>query len=323
MQIERRKVTMRTLATLILAVIMASSLAAALACGGGEEAGSPAATTPSGEATPGATATPASSPPATGGDLSAELMAAVSSIPVEWDVSRYLDLAACRQDPRLRQFYDEASQGVSERLQEKGIDFDQVDSLALASGHGAIYWGHFELARIRAALQALDFDQSSYLDTDLWTGPEGLNSVVVLVSAGNIIFATDRSEAELALSVIKGWGMSVYDDESVSDVLGRLPADPVRLDITLGAYSGLLVTASAIEKKDTGGLVMSTLAKFDGDGSAKGGVTQVAQHFNNWSRTWGPTNVETLQIRQYVMSTGQADLAEAQNLLGYWTYWVY
>lgn len=314
---------MRTLVTLILALVMVSSLAATLACGGGEEGGAPAATTPSGGASPGPTATPASSPGTGSGELSAELLAAVSSIPVEWDVSRYLDLAACRQDPQLRRFYDEASQGVSERLQEKGIDFDQVDSMALASGRGAVYWGRFELARIRAALQALDYDQSSYLDTDLWTGPEGLNSVVVLVSAGNVIFATDRSEAEMVLSVIKGWGRSIYDDESLSDILGRLPADPVRLDITLGAYSGLLVTASAIEKKDAGGLVMTTMAKFDGDGSAKGGVTQVAQHFNNWSRTWGPTNVETLQIRQYVVSTGQADPAKAQNLLGYWTYWVY
>jgi hypothetical protein len=136
----------------------------------------------------------------------------------------------------------------------------------------------------------------------------------------------ELDEAELCITVVKGWGNSLYDNNDIKDLISRLPQDSLRVDILLGGDSGTLATTTSIEKTGSQMLAQMRLVKFLDDANAENGSAKVTNDFNNLANIWNMVNVENVQIRQYVILTGEAtitDVAKVDNLLGYQTYWLH
>jgi hypothetical protein len=73
-------------------------------------------------------------------------------------------------------------------------------------------------------------------------------------------------------------------------------------------------------------LTQMRLVKFLDDANAENGFAKVTNDFTSLARIWNMVNVENVQIRQYVVLTGEAsisDVAKVDNPLGYQTYWLY
>jgi hypothetical protein len=246
-------------------------------------------------------------------------------LPVEWERARYVNLAIFRQDANLKSFYDDIQGLVGQDFSTIGIELNKVEHVSFVIGHAAVYSGNLNLDDIKKALENLNYDRSIYLDAEIWGSPNPERGTVTLLPPNSVLVTNNQEDAELCISVIKGWGNSLYDNNGVKDVIARLPENPLRVDVSIGTESGLLATASSIEKTGSETMEMLTLSKFTDDASAQNGLPELAAAFNNRARIWNMVSVENVQIRSFIKSTGKAyiqDVKKADNLLGYLTYWL-
>lgn len=105
-----------------------------------------------------------------------------------------------------------------------------------------------------------------------------------------------------------------------------MPQNPLRVDILPGGDLGTLAAATSMEKTDSQMLAQMRLVKFVDDANAENGFAKVTSDFTSWTRIWNMTSVENVQIRKFVMLTGEAtiaDVAKVDNPLGYQKYWLY
>jgi len=189
----------------------------------------------------------------------------------------------------------------------------------------AIYTGRLDFDNIAKVLKSAHYVQSTYLDIEIWQSPESEGEFITLLPQDSILVTLTRQDAELCISVVKEWGDSIYTDSNVQDVISRLPAALLlRFDIEKYATSALLAIGSTVEKIDSSTLKMTTMAKFQDDASAQKGFPDIEGKFNSWANSWNMTNVENVQIRRFVKSTGTADIGDVLNPLApYETYWLY
>jgi hypothetical protein len=303
----------RLLISLIPLLILAITLGS-LACAS-EEAS---------EGTPTPTATPQATP-AVHEDNMGYAIEAFQRFPVEWQKGRFINLVTFREDSNLRSFYDDCRNLVGQNLSTIGIDLNEVDHVSFVIGHAAVYSGSLDLSNIEQVLEGMNYDTSTYLDIEIWESPDPEKGVVTLLPPNSVLVTKDRQEAELCITVIKGWGDSLYANDDIEDVIARLPQNSLRVDIYLGGDSGVLATASTIEKISSGILEMMRLVKFIDDANAENGFAKTTADFNSWARAWNMVSIENVQIRRYAESTGIAnieDIEKVDNPLGYQTYWL-
>jgi hypothetical protein len=251
---------------------------------------------------------------------------AFQRLPVEWQAARYINLVTFRQDPSLSGFYENCRTAVGQGLATIGIDFNKVDRVSFVVGHAAVYSGNLNLSDIRQVLQGMNYQKSTYLDIEIWESSDPDKGVVTLLPPNSVLVTKELDEAELCITVVKGWGNSLYDNNDIKDLISRLPQDSLRVDILLGGDSGTLATATSIENTGSQMLAQMRLVKFVDDANAESGFAKVTNDFNNLANIWNMVNVENVQIRQYVMLTGEAtiaDVAKVDNPLGYQTYWLH
>jgi hypothetical protein len=251
---------------------------------------------------------------------------AFQRLPVEWQAARYINLVTFRQDPSLSGFYENCRTAVGQGLATIGIDFNKVDRASFVIGHAAVYSGNLNLSDIKQVLQSMNYQKSTYLDIEIWESSDPDKGVVALLPPNSVLVTKELEEAELCITVVKGWGDSLYDNNDIKDLISRLPQDSLRVDISQGGDSGILATATSIERTGSQMLAQMRLVKFLDDANAENGFAKVTNDFNNLANIWNMVNVENVQIRQYVMLTGQAtiaDVAKVDNLLGYQTYWLH
>jgi hypothetical protein len=309
-----RKTKGRLLISLIPLLILAITLGS-VACASEETA----------EVTP----TPASTPqttPTVHENSMGYAIEAFERFPVEWKIGRYIDLATFRQDQNFTSFYEDCRKAVGQGLADIGIDLNKVDHVSFVGGHAAVYTGRLDLASIRQVLDSKNYDKSTYLETEIWDGSDPEDGVVALLSPNSVLVTKDRQDAETCISVIKGWGDSLYDNEGVKGLIAKLPLNPLRVDIGHDGDSGLLATASTIEKINSITLEMISLAAFTDEVSAGNGLAKVAADFNIRAHAWNMVSVESVQIRSFVKSTGKAnveDIGAGANPLGYETSWLH
>jgi hypothetical protein len=251
---------------------------------------------------------------------------AFQRLPVEWQKARYIDLATFREDPVLSGFYEDSRKAVGQDLATIGIDFNKVDRVSFVIGRAAVYSGDLNLSDIGQVLQSMNYQKSTYLGIEIWQSSDPDRNVVTLLPPNSVLVTKDWEDAELCITVVKGWGDSLYDNNDIKDLISRLPQDPLRVEILLGGDSGTLATATSIEKTDSQMLTQMRLVKFLDDANAENGFAKVTNDFTSLARIWNMVNVENVQIRQYVVLTGEAsisDVAKVDNPLGYQTYWLY
>jgi len=250
---------------------------------------------------------------------------ALQRLPIEWKRGRYIDLEAFRSDSSLLSFYESCRNEVGQGLATIGIDLNQVDHVSFVGGRAAVYSGRLDLASIKRGLDSMNYDKTTYLDTEIWQSSNPEKGVVTLLSPNSVLVTKEYEDAEMCITVLKGWGSSFYDNEGFKDVIARLPNNPLRLDFWQNGDSGLLAAASTTEKVGSGAFNMMTLAAFVDDVMAGEGLPEITADFNSWARSWNMVSVESAQIRRFVKSTGIAnfeDVKKADNLLGYQAYWL-
>ena len=250
-------------------------------------------------------------------------IAAFQMIPVEWQRGRYIDLAAFRDDSNLKAFYDKIYNDVGQNLATTGIDLNKVDNVSFVGGRAAVYSGRLDLSSIRQVLENMNYTKSTYLDVEIWKSSDAEKGVVALLPPDSVLVTKEYQDTEVYISVIKGWGSSMYDNGDVKDVTARLSANPLRVDITLDDNPSLLATGSTVEKISSTTVAMMTLAKFEDDVSAENGLSDVTANFNSWANSWNMVSVENIQIRQFVKATGRAYIVDMDSPLGYFTYWLH
>jgi hypothetical protein len=250
-------------------------------------------------------------------------IAAFQMIPVEWQRGRYINLAAFRDDSSLKAFYDESYEDVGQDLAAMGVDMNKVDNVSFVGGRAAVYSGRLDLSSIRQVLENMNYAKSTYLDVEIWKSSAPEMGVVALLPPDSVLVTKEYQDTEMYISVIKGWGSSLYDNEDVKDVTARLSINPLRVDITLDGNPGLLATGSTIEKISNATVAMMTLAKFEDDVTAEKGLSDMTANFNSWANSWNMVSVENVQIRQFVKSTGRAYIEDMDSPLGYSTYWLH
>lgn len=308
-----RKPKARLLMPLIALLILAITLGS-LACG--EEA-------------PEATSTPTATPqptPISHENSMGYAIEAFQRFPIEWKVGRYIDLAAFRQDQNLKTFYENTRKEVGQALAGIGIELDKVDHVSFVGGQAAVYAGRLNLDSIRQVLESQNYDKSTYLDIEIWGSSNPEKGIVTLLPPNTVLVTKDRQGAEMCVSVIKGWGDSLYEDKGIQTLIAKLPLNPLRVDVSHDGDSGLLATASTIEQTSSLTLAMLSLAKFVDDVSAEQGLAKVAADFNSRARAWSMVSIETVQIRSFIKSTAKANIADVgagATPLGYQTYWLH
>lgn len=311
-----RETKRRLLISLIPLLILAITLGS-LACASEEAA----------EVTP--TPTPTSTPqttPTVHENSMGYAIEAFQRFPVEWETGRYIDLAAFRQEQNFTSFYEDCRKAVGQGLADIGIDLNKVDHVSFVGGRAAVYTGRLDIASIRQVLDSKNYDKSTYLDIEIRESSDPEDGVVVLLPPNSVLVTKDRQDAETCISVIKGWGDSLYDNEGVKGLIAKLPLNPLRVDISHNGDSGLLATATTIEKINSITLEMISLAVFKDDVSAEDGLAKVAADFNSRAHAWNMVSVESVQIRSFVKSTGEVnieDVGAGANPLGYETYWLH
>jgi len=278
-----------------------------------------------GEETPTATPTPTAVPTSTPEETTDSAIAAFNKIPIEWGRVRYIDLATFRVDPVLRPFYDECYEAVGSDLSGIGIDLNAIDSVSFVVKRAAIYSGRLDFNSIGEILKSTHYAQSIYLDIEIWQSPESGGGFIALLPTDSVLVTLTRQDAEMCISVVKTWGDSIYTDSNVQDVISRLPATLLlRVDIEKPVASALLATGSTVQMIDSSTLEITTMAKFQDDASAQKGFSDMENQFNSWANSWNMMNVENVQIRRFVKSTGTAAIGDVLNPLApYETYWLH
>ena len=304
-----RKTTKRLMILMMPVFILALTLGS-LACSGKE--------TPQGTPTP----RPGAAPIQAHGVIDYAITA-FQMIPVEWQRGRYIDLAAFRDDSSLKAFYDKIYNDVGQNLAATGVDMNKVDNVSFVGGRAAVYSGRLDLSSIRKVLENMNYTKSTYLDVEIWKGSDVVKGVVALLPPDSVLVTKEYQDTEVYISVIKGWGSSMYDNGDVKDVTARLSANPLRVDITLDDNPSLLATGSTVEKISNATVAMMTLAKFEDDVSAEKGLSDITANFNSWANSWNMVSVENVQIRRFVKATGRAYIADMESPLGYSTYWLH
>ncbi len=300
-----KKLAIPIISSLILLLIIST-----IACTGGEK-------------TPAATPTPTIAPTSTTGDIESAI-AAFNRIPLEWGKARYINLATFRTDSNLRSFYEKCYAAMGNDLAGIGVDLNEIDSVTFFVKQAAIYSGRLDFNHIAEALQSMHYVRSTYLNIEIWESPESGGGFIALLPPDSVLVTLERQDAELCISVVQKWGDSIYSDSNVQDVISRLPTQILRVDIEKDVTSGLLATGSTVEETDSGTLKMTTIAKFQDDASAEKGFSDMENQFNIWANSWNMMNVENVQIRRFVKSTGYTEIPDAVNLLGiYESYWLH
>jgi hypothetical protein len=273
--------------------------------------------------TPIATPTLTPVPTSTLGDIESAIVA-FNRMPVEWGRARYINLATFREESNLKPFYEDCYKSVGGDLAGIGVDLNEIDSVSLVVKRAAIYSGQLNFTYIAEVLKSAHYVQSTYLDIQIWESSESGGGFIALLPPDSVLVTSERQDAELGISVVKKWGDPIYIDSNVQDVLSRLPSPLLRVDIEKDGASGLLAIGSAVERIESNILKMTTIAKFQDDANAKRGFSDIENQFHSWANSWNMMNVENVQIRRFVKSTGTADIGDVLNPLApYKTYWLH
>jgi hypothetical protein len=215
---------------------------------------------------------------------------------------------------------------VGNHLAGIGVDLNAIDSVSLVVKRAAIYSGQLDFTYIAEVLKSAHYVQSTYLDIQIWESSESGGGFISLLPPDSVLVTSERQDAELGISVVKKWGDPIYIDSNVQGVLSRLPSPLLRVDVDIekDGTSGLLAIGSAVERIESNILKMTMIAKFQDDANAKRGFSDIENRFNSWANSWNMMNVENVQIRRFVKSTGTADIGDVVNPLApYETYWLY
>ena len=309
-----REIKKRLLVALMPLLILVIALGS-IACAGEE----------SGGGTPTPTATPVATP-VTHENTIGYAIETFQRFPVEWDRARYINLEMFRKDTTLKTFYDDIHGLVGQDLSAVGIDLNKVDHVSFVIGHAAVYSGNLNLDDIRQELVSLNYSRNVYLDTEIWTSWSSEKGTITLLQPNSVLVTNNREEAELCLSVVKGWGRSLYDNNNIEDVIARLPENLLRMEVSIGTDPGLLAAASTVEKAGSETVKVMNLSKFTDDTSAKNSLEKMSATFNTLAGIWKMVGVENVQIRAFIKSSGTAnieDVRKVHNLLGYNTYWLH
>ncbi len=316
----------RIQSTLLIALVLVLAVTVS-GCGGTEEPTATPTMTPTPEATPEITSVPpgpggtSPAPMPTGQPATQDALDAFRDAPIEWQNARYISLATMRQTAGLIDYYQAYEAGVGPDLQSIGIPMADISWLLFSADRAAIYDGSFDTDAIEEALSEDGYESEAYLGGWLWIDA-GDGSTVAMIGNDRVILAEDADEARLCLSVIEGWGRSMMDDGDFEDTVTRVPADPLRIDSTHDVYGAPLATCTSVHHADDGRLAVHKLSRYADDAAAEKDLEDAEGSFVGWVQSWNLEDAETAQIRNFVRSTGTADIGDVDRPLGYWTHWL-
>ncbi|MEA3417339.1 MAG: hypothetical protein U9R02_14565 [Thermodesulfobacteriota bacterium] len=188
----------------------------------------------------------------------------------------YADVQTIRDDKDLHDIYKEFEK-IPSGLEEELVDIDDVNYVAAAGKLGeeesnlSIFVGRFDLKDVRGKLEYdLDFDKDEYKGVELWLGEYDKAAAAVAIGKDKLIIG-DEKQVKNCIKVTKGDRTSIYDNESVRDVLNKLP-DGIETTLVTSGDSHrdgiLLAMGSVLMKEDEDILKMEGVVKFDDEDDA-------------------------------------------------------
>lgn len=186
----------------------------------------------------------------------------------------YADVQTIRDNEDLHDIYKEFGKSLS-GIEEELVDIDYVNYIAGAGSDQeeesnlAIFEGSFDLKDVRGKLEYdLDFDKDEYEGVELWLGEYDKAVAAVAIGKDKLIIG-DEKQVKNCIKVTKGDRTSIYDNESVRDVLNKLPGGMMTtLATTEGGYSfarghiAPCVMGTVLMKEDKGTLKTEGVVKF-------------------------------------------------------------
>ena len=232
-----------------------------------------------------------------------DVAAMMKKMPRGTDMFAYFDVDALRSDNDLAPVAEAVMEGWDEVFETLGIPLDDIDAAGLAGEETLVFDGSFDLDDIRDALEDGGMDDDEYLDMELWeAGIVG----VALVSEDCIIFQTD-GDIEDCVDAMQGKRASVYDDEDITETVGRLPAGIMVMYGQEGAelfgefdFDDLEATASSIGKKDSDTLSVVMVYQFEDEDAADDALEEIEDGLKENAEGVDPDTVEIEQDGRHV-----------------------
>lgn len=235
---------------------------------------------------------------------------------MSWDTNQltYVNVEALRNDPALKDLYDEWRDSSGQILNTHGIDRNAVKSIGYSS-EVTIVMGDFDLAAVRHELDDREYDDDDYRGVEVWKKPYG-NEFTALMK-GLIIIGPEDSVKE-SIRVIEGAEDSFADKQDARDVVNRLPK-AFFVNVSMSNWlTGLLLSGFeslgiAAEKADQYTLRFTLVLKFDDPRYAETALNKVEDFVEMNYR-----NVKVRQDGEYVTVTGDMDIDDADSVFERW-----
>ncbi|MFC1924439.1 hypothetical protein ACFLT3_00615 [Chloroflexota bacterium] len=238
------------------------------------------------------------------------------------DIEQFLfwDIAAIRADDDLEDYYndfDDFFGGVEEHY---NIHFNELNYMAWADG-AKLVKGDFDLDEIREGLEDSDYnDWGDYRDVEVW-GSE--NDYIALVSSDLIVFGR-YDDVRACIRIIKDGDDSLYDNDYLKDVMGRLP-DGIwvgfdknifiarlwtsYVNINEYTYNGLEVWGYSYNKKDKDTMTVTVVLKFEEAKDADDAMPDIENNMRD-SDERNYKNIHRTDDGEYVIVSAEQDMED-------------
>jgi hypothetical protein len=244
-----------------------------------------------------------------GSKVNEDVAAMMKKMPRGSDMFACFDVRAMHTDNDLAPVSEALIGGWDEVFETLGMPVDDMDAVAMSGEDTLVFEGRFDLDEIRDVLDDGGFDEDEYLDVEVWeTGETG----VALVSDDCIIFQTD-GDIEDCIDAMEGKRASLYDDEDITDSVGRLPDGLFILYGPEGqepfgdfGFDDLEATAASIGKRDADTLWMVVVFRFEDEDAADDALEEIEDGLTSNTEGVDPDTIKIKQDRRYVEVTAEA-----------------
>ena len=244
-----------------------------------------------------------------GSEIDEAVAAMMQKMPRGTDAFAYFDVDALRSDNDLAAVSDTLMGEWDAAFGALGMPLDDIDAAGLAGEETMVFDGSFDLDEIRDVLDDGGMDDDEYLDVEIWEAGE---IGVALVSEDCIIFQTD-GDIEDCVDAMKGKRASVYDDEDITESVGRLPAGLIVLYGVEGkgffddiGFDGLEATAVSMDKRNSDTLTMALVFQFEDEDAADDAIEEIEDNMKEDPGGIDPDTVEIERDGRFVEVTADA-----------------
>ncbi len=246
-----------------------------------------------------------------GSKVNEDVAAMMKKMPRGSDVFAYFDIRAMHTDNDLAPLYQGLAAEWDEAFRMLGMPLDDMDALAMAGDETMVFEGRFDLDDISDVFDEGAFDEDEYLDVEVWQqGAIG----VALVSEEWVILQTD-GDIEDCVDAMKGKRASVYEDEDITETVGRLPGGLIVMygeegEEPFGDFGldGLEASAASVSKRDADSLAIAVVFRFEDEDAADDAVDGIEDDLKSNTEGVDPDTIEVQQDGRYVEVTAEAGM---------------